>query len=199
MTDTAPDTYLETRDVPVADLHHYPGNANQGDVPAIRASIRKTGQYRALIVRQQDDGRLVVLAGNNTLDALRAEGRGSVRCEIHVCDDQTALRINVGDNQIARKAVVDEDALLEQLSFLEGDYEGTGFTEGEVMHLIGPNGRSDDGHETSGLVPDDDDDDEDPAPKPAKIAPTEFPAYDDDLATDYCCPRCDFEWSGKPK
>lgn len=30
-------------------------------------------------------------------------------------------------------------------------------------------------------------------------APDEFPEYDDDIDTDYCCPKCGYEWSGSPK
>lgn len=30
-------------------------------------------------------------------------------------------------------------------------------------------------------------------------APEDFQAYDDDLATDYCCPQCGYAWSGKAK
>lgn len=29
--------------------------------------------------------------------------------------------------------------------------------------------------------------------------PSEFPAYDDDIETHYCCPKCNYEWSGKPR
>jgi hypothetical protein len=29
--------------------------------------------------------------------------------------------------------------------------------------------------------------------------PEEFKTYDQDLNTDYCCPKCGFAWSGKPK
>lgn len=155
MSDTLPDTeqtFIEIAWVPVDQLRHFPGNANQGDVQGIRASLRRTGQYRALIVRREDDGTLTVLAGNNTLDALRAEGIDRARCEIHACDDDTARRINIADNKIARAAVVDEDALLEQLSYLEGDYEGTGFTDGEVNYLLGEGGPPlDDGYETDGV------------------------------------------------
>lgn len=32
-----------------------------------------------------------------------------------------------------------------------------------------------------------------------KIAPDEFPEYDEDIGTEYCCPKCGYEWSGKPK
>src|SRR5690606_11357485 len=30
-------------------------------------------------------------------------------------------------------------------------------------------------------------------------APAEFAAYDEELETDYRCPKCGYEWSGKPK
>lgn len=30
-------------------------------------------------------------------------------------------------------------------------------------------------------------------------APEEFPAYDENLETAYCCPKCGYVWSGKPK
>ncbi len=30
-------------------------------------------------------------------------------------------------------------------------------------------------------------------------SPDEFPEYDDDIETEYCCPKCGYEWSGKPK
>jgi len=146
-------TFREVAWVPVEQLRRFPGNANHGDVPAIRESLRRTGQYRALIVRRDpDDGTLTVLAGNNTLDALRAEGVPRARVEIHECDDHTALRINVADNKIARAAVVDDDALLEQLSYLDGDYTGSGFTQGEINHLLGEGGFADDlDHETAGV------------------------------------------------
>lgn len=147
------DTYRETRDVPVTSLEPFPGNANRGDLSAIRESIRRSGQYRPLIVRQCSDGRMVVLAGNNTLLALRAEGRRTVRCEIHEMDDQTALRVNIGDNHIARRAVVDEDLLLDQLSYLDGDYEGTGLTQGHINAMLGEGGfAADPEHEISGLT-----------------------------------------------
>lgn len=32
-----------------------------------------------------------------------------------------------------------------------------------------------------------------------KEAPEEFPTYGEDLDTQYCCPKCGYEWSGKPK
>jgi hypothetical protein len=72
-------TYLRTDTIPVDQLTPYPGNAKRGDVPAILASLRKNGQYRGLVVRQQPDSALVVLAGNHTRQALAEHGPRRLR------------------------------------------------------------------------------------------------------------------------
>jgi rubredoxin len=39
-----------------------------------------------------------------------------------------------------------------------------------------------------------------PIPPEAEAAPPEeFPTYDEDLPTDFCCPKCGYTWSGKPQ
>lgn len=38
------------------------------------------------------------------------------------------------------------------------------------------------------------------APSPTEAeAPEDFPSYDETIETEYCCPKCGYEWSGKPK
>jgi len=142
--------YVETRDIPTGDLKLFPGNAQRGDVEAIRGSIRMHGQYRALVVREQSDGALVILAGNHTYLAVKAEGHRTVRCEVVRCDDATATKINIGDNRYAQLGETDIDALLELLSSLDGDYDGTGYTEQDVHDLLTP---SDDFAVTDGEPP----------------------------------------------
>jgi ParB-like nuclease domain len=127
--------WIETRSIPLGQLTRYPGNARRGDLDGIRASVRRHGQYRSLVVRATGDG-LVILAGNHTYDALQAEGHVRARCEVIDCDDDEARRIVLADNRIADKGSYDEDALAELLSYLDGDYEGTGWTEGEVMGFV---------------------------------------------------------------
>lgn len=123
------------RDIPLAQLTRFPGNARYGNVAAIRQSLKRNGQYRALIVRDTGNA-LVILAGNHTYDALRANGHRTGRCEVLTCDDQTARRINLADNRTAELGGTDQDALAELLSYLDGDYEGTGYTAEEVERLI---------------------------------------------------------------
>ncbi len=134
-----PVAYLGTRDVPVRDLTPFPGNARRGNRAAIRASIQAHGQYKSLLVRACAEG-LVVLAGNNTLAALVAEGYESARCEIVECGDLEARKINLADNRLSDLAVDDPDALVELLSYLDDDYAGTGFTETDVERLISAEG-----------------------------------------------------------
>lgn len=129
-----PAKYLETRDIPIAELTPYPGNARRGDVDRIRESVRANGQYRSLVVRRRA-GSLVVLAGNHTLAALRAEGAATVRCELFECDDDTALRINLVDNRAAELGSYDDEALALLLRQLD-DPLGSGWLDDEIAVLL---------------------------------------------------------------
>lgn len=131
-------TYVRTADIALDELTPFPGNAKRGDVDQIRASLRRNGQYRSLVVREIPNGPLIVLAGNHTMQALAAEGHPTARCEVVLCDDDTARRINLADNRTAELGEYDNDALAELLSYLDGDYEGTGYTEDDINALITP-------------------------------------------------------------
>lgn len=132
-----PSTYQRTANIPLDELTPFPGNAKRGDVDTIRASLRRNGQYRSLVVREIPDGPLIVLAGNHTMQALAAEGHATARCEVVLCDEDTARRINLADNRTAELGEYDDDALAELLSYLDGDYEGTGYTEADIDELLG--------------------------------------------------------------
>lgn len=168
-------TYVETRDVPLDELTRFPGNARRGNVDAIRESIARTGQYRSVVVRDTG-GAFVILAGNHTFDALNAEDHDTARCEIIRCDDAEARRINLADNRYSEMGTYDNDALAELLSYLDGDYKGTGYTDADVERLIAPP-----------AIPEDD-----------AQPPDEFPSYDDEtIQTEHECPKCGYAWSGK--
>lgn len=163
--DTAPSgaIYQRTADIPLDELTPFPGNAKRGNVPAILNSLRRNGQYRSLIIREVPAGPLVVLAGNHTMQALELHGPGpcaetvavrgeehpcgicqnqqwepAARCEVVLCDDDAARRINLADNRTAELGTFDNDALTELLSYLDDDYEGTGYTADDVEALITP-------------------------------------------------------------
>jgi len=139
-----PAQWVATRELPLSSLERFPGNARRGNVEEIRKSIRRHGQYRAIVVRAHD-GQHTILAGNHTADALVAEGHEAARCELIECDDDEARRINLTDNRLGEipgpdGVRYDDDALVELLSYLDGDYEGTGWSEEDVSALIDPPG-----------------------------------------------------------
>jgi hypothetical protein len=127
--------HVGTRLVPITQLTAYPGNARTGDVEAIRSSVRSTGQYRSLVA-WENDGALIVLAGNHTLRALALEGYAQARCEVIRCSETTAVKINLADNRLADLGGYDNDALITLLGRLDGDYEGTGYAEADVEEIL---------------------------------------------------------------
>jgi ParB/Sulfiredoxin domain len=135
-----PATWIETRDLPLAELRRYPGNARRGDTAEIRKSVRRHGQYRPIVVRQHDH-RFTILAGNHTADAMELEGHTSARCEIIRCTDDEAQRINLADNKIAALGTDDPEALLALVGSLEEDLTGTGYDLDDVDDLVAATGR----------------------------------------------------------
>lgn len=135
-------TFLATRDIRLDDLERYPGNARRGNVAEIRKSLKRHGQYRAIVVRSHD-GMFTILAGNHTADALKAEGHDTARCEVIECSDDEARRINAADNRLGELPDpetgerYDSDALTELLASLDGDFDGTGWTEDDLAALLG--------------------------------------------------------------
>jgi ParB-like nuclease domain len=134
-------SWVATREMPLVELQRFPGNARRGNVSEIRKSVRRNGQYRALVVREHNDGNdYTILAGNHTAMALMAEGYVMARCEIITCTDAEARRVNLADNKLSDIAEDDPDALVELLSYLDEDYEGSGWTAEEVERMLTPSG-----------------------------------------------------------
>lgn len=175
--------FLETAEVPITTLTPFAGNARRGDLEAIRESLRVSGQYRSIVVRRvpargRRPAQDVILAGNHTTLALQAEGHTVVRAEIIDCTDAEARRINLADNRTGELGTYDAAALLRLLDQAhndDGGLLGTGFTEDAYRELV-------DKAMASG----------------AGGAPDEFPEYDEAVDTQYACPSCGYEWSGKP-
>lgn len=165
MTDTPAATYQRTDTIPLDELTPYPGNAKRGNTDVILESLRRNSQYRSLVVREIENGPLIVLAGNHTMKALAAHGAGdcgetvtnprgetrpcgvcdndpawalAARCEIVACDDATARRINLADNRTSELGTYDNEALAELLTYTreDDDLGGTGYTEEQVEDLL---------------------------------------------------------------
>lgn len=167
---------LDVRRVPIGALRPHEKNYNHGDVELIRESIREHGIYRPVIVAR--DG--TILAGRHVYKAVIEEGHTEVDVVVRDLDPDSreAKRLMVVDNYAAKLAREDPVMLREVLDDIAGaDRElwadallGSGFSPASYQALI------------DSLAP--------------PVPPEEFPSYDGDLPTSYCCPGCGYEWSG---
>lgn len=122
----------ETELVPVGNLRVHPENPNVGDVEGIAESIAENGFF-GTILAQRSTG--YVLAGNHTFQAaLKAEAAEVPVTWVDV-DDVRAKKILLADNNLARRGRWDESLLDSLLETMDGDMEGTGFTDDELEAL----------------------------------------------------------------
>lgn len=113
----------------IARLRPHPDNPSSGDEDEIVTSIEVNGMYRP-VMAQSSTG--YILAGNTTYAACLALGSLRIPVVWLDVDDEAALRILLGDNELARLALVDR-ALLTPLvnRLLETELRllGTGYRE----------------------------------------------------------------------
>lgn len=175
-------------ELPIDAITPFPGNAKRGDVPAILESLRRNGQYRAIVVREHA-GRHTSLAGNHTVLAIAMHGPGDcgitiktssgehpcglcgnqpwapvARCEIITCDEGRALRINLADNRTSELGTNDDHALALLLAELDNEFTGTGYAEPDYEELLTA-------LDQAAAV----DEDYDPQERPAAAPPVDLP------------------------
>jgi ParB-like chromosome segregation protein Spo0J len=123
---------------PTENFSPHPENNNNGDIDEIDTSIEINGMYRPIMVQ---DSTGYILAGNHTWMALAGRGAQRVPVIRLDVDDDAALRILLGDNYIAAKAIRDNAAtvkLLARLSATDRGLLGTGYTADDltvIRHL----------------------------------------------------------------
>lgn len=116
--------------MPVEELTLWDDNPHEGDVDAIRASLRRFGQV-VPIVRAPDGW---IPAGNHTLIAMRREGftHAAVVTKDGTREELTALALAL--NKIARMGADDDGKVYELLSSLD-DLDGTGYNLDDLGDL----------------------------------------------------------------
>jgi hypothetical protein len=171
--------------VPIAQLLPHPQNylthaTDQRE--HLEASLTQHGQYKNVVTAAD----LTLLAGHGVVDAARSLGHTHIVIQRmpYAPDDPRAMSLLVGDNEIARLAHHHDEALTALLTALHaqgGDAAllGTGFDALMLQSLV----------EAPAA----------PGPGVDPPAPPGFPSYDATLETDYCCPKCGYEWSGTKK
>lgn len=98
MDSTTPRSVIvKTGPTPIDQLRPHPDNPNEGDAGEIAGSLNQNGFYRPIVARV--DG--TILAGHHVYEAALATGMTHLEVSFVDVDDATALRILVGDNEIA--------------------------------------------------------------------------------------------------
>ena len=147
---------------------------NEHAVDQTAAAIKEYG-FRVPVLAKSDG---LVVDGHLRLKAAKKLGLESV--PVMLCNDMTdtqikAFRISV--NRIADLADWDLDLLaleIEDLRLEDYDLSLIGFDMGDLDSMFDQ-------------------------PREEPDAPEDFPESGDDIHTDYRCPSCGYEWSGKPK
>ena len=175
-------------EIKVADIRLWQANYRQGDVAMIIKSIAQFGYNRSVSLWRDN----VVIAGNHTVKALQQmENEGydppqnvtviANQWIIEVTDashlsDKEAEAYAIADNRASDIATNDESQLASLLQQLQNEdeqlFQATGWNSDDLQELL------------RGLVIE---------------PPNDFQEYGDDIDIDYCCPKCGYEWSGKPK
>lgn len=129
--------------VDVSEIDPHPDNANQGDVEAIKESIKVNGYYAPILV-QSSTG--YILAGNHRYRAAKELGHTAVPVIYLDVDDEQGKRIMVADNRTTRLGN-DDPALLAALLEDIGDSDigllGTGYTHADLQTLLDAQDRFD--------------------------------------------------------
>ena len=171
--------------------HEWDGNPKAHDIEDIKESMRRFGFTAPLLF---DEKTKRIVAGHGRLHSLAdmkadkekppkgidVDGKDWLVPTIRGLtfkDKVEAAAYVIADNRLTEVGGWDDAALLTMLKDLrESDgLLGTGYSEREVDKLMK-------------LLSTD-----------ATVAPEDFKTVDIDVTTHYRCPKCSYEWSGKPK
>jgi ParB-like chromosome segregation protein Spo0J len=160
----------------IENLKPHPQNANKANLAALEKSIEHIGFYGAIIA-QKSTGH--ILAGNHRYQVAVKENAATIPVLWLEVDDTQALKILAADNRINRLGQDDELALSELLSAidLQDSLDGTGYDQGDLDALL------------ESLI----------GESQTSENPEGFKEFSGEIETDYCCPKCGYSWSGKPK
>ncbi len=117
--------------VPIGSVRRYPGNPRTHNLDVLRASLRRNGQYRPIVVNRRT---MQVLAGNGTHEAAELEGWTEIAATMVDVTPEEAARIVVVDNRASDLGGYDDGALLALLDGLP-DLEGTGYDQDALAAL----------------------------------------------------------------
>lgn len=162
--------------VPLEKVVPNPRNPNQHPQSQVALLAKVIGHqgWRAAIVVSTRSG--FIVAGHGRYEAAKVLGLATVPVDYQdfatEADEWAHL---IADNRLAELAEADESALkalLGELKASDFDMDIAGFDAGSLEGLLSAG--------------------EEPEP------PDEFPEVDENVPTEFQCPKCSFKWSGKP-
>lgn len=107
---------------PIDALHELPGNPRRGDVDAVARSYATFGQRKPVVVRRDEEGRAIVVAGNHQLAA--AKQLGWTHLAVAWADDLTfeqAQAFALADNRTAELGGYDDELLAAAIAAIDDD------------------------------------------------------------------------------
>lgn len=126
-----PDT-LKPLAVPISSLQPYPKNPRNGDLEAIKESLRQNEQYRPIVVNERDN---IILAGNHTYFAAMELEWNEIAATFVDVDPEQAARIVLVDNR-TNDLAQNDDALIAEILQELPSVEGTGYTDEALEELL---------------------------------------------------------------
>lgn len=148
---------------------------NDAEYKKIKRSIETFGYVDPIIVNERTG---VIVGGHQRLKVLKDLGYEEIEVSVVNLDEKQEKTLNIALNKISGEWDFEllKD-LLDELDDGSFDVELTGFDMDELEKLM-----------TQYHVEDD------------EQSPDDFEVIDDeDIETEYKCPRCSYEWSGKPR
>ena len=126
-----------THDVKLSTLEPHPENPRRADTEELRASLKRFGQYRPIVVQKSTS---YIIAGNHTAKAAGEEGWKTIKATIIDVDDETARAILIADNRLADLGTYETVDLTDALKSIEqaGGLSGTGYTTVDLAQLLTP-------------------------------------------------------------
>lgn len=125
--------------IEVDKLVPLPGNPRVGNVDAIMASYNEFGQVKPIVVKQQDDGTYVVIAGNHQLQAVKRLGWSHIAAVQMDGDDEHAVAFALVDNRVADLGKTDPEllhsALTDVVDAFPELFDAVGWDEYEVASM----------------------------------------------------------------
>jgi len=114
-------------------------NPRRGNVQAIAASYEEFGQIRPIVVRPNDDGTFMVVAGNHQLEAAKQLGWDKIAAIQFDVDDERAIAFAIADNRTMELGYTEPDVLNELIIEINDYYpellEGLGWDEFEIAEI----------------------------------------------------------------